>query len=179
MTIILTTTDEPYRTTYSPPPTTRLALNAFSVLRRPSLCESMDLKDEDRQVPWTPGLFSGKQLIAAMCLELRKQKPLSDALDGSCLLCEEHMQQAWWEGGHAGSLWRQASSWSESRQGLTTSPWCRCSPHMRWWYTFYSIPLMLRKGGTVWASVIYLINLHRWYGSPPLISESRGVLNLK
>ena len=42
-------------------------------------------KDKDRQMLWTPGLFSGKQLTAAMCLELRKQKPLSDALDGENL----------------------------------------------------------------------------------------------
>ena len=34
---------------------------------------------------------SGKHLPAAVCLEPRKQKPLSDALDGLYLLCEEHM----------------------------------------------------------------------------------------
>ena len=93
-----------------PPPTTHLALNACEALRRPSLCEVRDLKDNDRQVHWAPGLFSGKQLPAAMCLELRKQKPLSAALGGLCLLCKKHMQRTRWEGGHAGTLWRQVSS---------------------------------------------------------------------
>ena len=79
---ILLTTDRTYPTINSPPPTTNLALNICEALRRPSLCEARDVKDELRQVFWTPGLFSGKQLIAAMCLELRIQKPLSDALDG-------------------------------------------------------------------------------------------------
>ena len=50
-----------------------------------------DVKDEDKLVHLAFGLFSGKQLPAVMCLELRKQKPLSNALDGSYLLCEEHM----------------------------------------------------------------------------------------
>ena len=94
----------------SPPATTHLALNACEALRRPSLCKARDVKDEDRQVPWIPGLFSGKQLTEVMCLELRKQKPLSDALDGLYLLCEKHMLRTRWEGGHAGTLWRQVSS---------------------------------------------------------------------
>ena len=54
--------------------------------------------------------------------------------------------------------------------GLTTSTWCRFSPHGRWQYTSYSIPLVPRKGGMVWASVIYSPNFWRWNGSP-LISE--------
>ena len=91
MSITLRTIDVPYPTTKSPlPPTTHLALNVCEALRRPSLCEARDVKDEDKLVNLTFGLFSGKQLPAVMCLELRKQKPLSNALDGSYLLCEEH-----------------------------------------------------------------------------------------
>ena len=102
----------------SPPQTTHLVVNSSEVLHRPSLYVARYLKDKDRQVPWAPGLFSRKQLTTAMCLGPRKQKPLSDALDGLYLLCKEHMQWTQWEGGHAGTLWRQASSWSESHQGL-------------------------------------------------------------
>ena len=109
MTVILTTTDGLHPTTNSPPPTTHLALNACEALRCPSLCEARDLKNDDRQVPWVSGLFSGKQLRATVCLELRKQKPLSDALDALRLLCGEHMLRTQWEGGHAGTLCRQAS----------------------------------------------------------------------
>ena len=110
MTIILTTTDGPYPTTNSPPLTTHLALNVCEAYRRSSLCEARDVKYEDMQVSRTPGLFSGKQLTAVMCLELKKKKPLSDALDRLCSLCEEHMQRTRREGGHGGTLWRQASS---------------------------------------------------------------------
>ena len=61
--------------------------NVCETLRRPSLCEARDVKDEDKLVHLAYGLFSGKQLPAVMCLELRKQKPLSNALDGLYLLC--------------------------------------------------------------------------------------------
>ena len=111
MTITLRTIDVPYPTTKSPlPPTTHLALNVCEALRRPSLCEARDVKDEDKLVHLAFGLFSGKQLRAVMCLELRKQKPLSNALDGSYLLCEEHMLRTQWKGGYDGTLSRQASS---------------------------------------------------------------------
>ena len=107
----LRTIDVPYPTTKSPlPPTTHLALNVCEALRRPSLCEARDVKDEDKLVHLAFGLFSGKQLRAVMCLELRKQKPLSNALDGSYLLCEEHMLRTQWKGGYDGTLSRQASS---------------------------------------------------------------------
>ena len=55
-------------------------------------------------------LFSGKQLPAVMCLELRKQKHLSNALAGLDLLCEEHMLWTQWKGCHVGTLSRQANS---------------------------------------------------------------------
>ena len=58
--------------------------------------------------------------------------------------------------------------------GWTTSNWCRCSPHGRWRYTFYSISFMLLKGRMVWASVIYSLNFRRWY-ILSLISEPRVV----
>ena len=74
------------------------------------LCEERDVKDEDKLVHLAFGLFSGKQLRAVMCLELRKQKPLSNALDGSYLLCEEHMLRTRWDGIHPDILWGQASS---------------------------------------------------------------------
>ena len=111
--LVRTVFDVPYPTTKSPlplPPTTHLALNVCEALRRPSLCEAGDVKDEDKLVHLAFGLFSGKQLRAVMCLELRKQKPLSNALDGSYLLCEEHMLRTQWKGGYAGTLSRQASS---------------------------------------------------------------------
>ena len=73
------------------PPTTHIAHNGCEALRRPSLCEARDVKEEDKLVLFAYGLFSGKQLPAVVCLELRKQKPLSNALDGLYLLCEEHM----------------------------------------------------------------------------------------
>ena len=111
MTITLPTIDVPYLTTNSPPPPTiHLALNVCEALRRPSLCEARDVKDKDKLVHLAFGLFSGKQLRAVMCLELRKQKPLSNALDGSYLLCEEHMLRTQWKGGYDGTLSRQASS---------------------------------------------------------------------
>ena len=111
MTITLRTIDVPYLTTNSPPPPTiHLALNVCEALRRPSLCEAGDVKDEDKLVHLEFGLFSGKQLRAVMCLELRKQKPLSNALDGLYLLCEEHMLRTQWKGGYDGTLSRQASS---------------------------------------------------------------------
>ena len=75
---------------HTQPPTTHLALNACEALRRPSLCEARVVKDEDRWISLVYDLFSGKQLTAVMCMELRKQKPLPDALDGLCLQCEEH-----------------------------------------------------------------------------------------
>lgn len=87
-----------------------LALYFFEALRRPSLCEAGDVKDEDKLMHLAFGLFSGKQLRAVMCLELRKQKPLSNALDGLYLLCEEHMLRTQWKGGYDGTLSRQASS---------------------------------------------------------------------
>ena len=97
MIIILPTIDGPYLTTNSPPPpTTHLALNVCEALRHPSLCEARDVKDEDKLVHWAYGLFSGKQLTVVMCLELRKQKPLSNALDGLYLLCEEHIRPCWY-----------------------------------------------------------------------------------
>ena len=65
----------------------------------------------------------------------------------------------------------------KAARGLTTSTSCRFSPHRRWRYAFYSIPLMPRKGGMVWALVIYSLNFRRWYGSP-LISEPRVVFDL-
>ena len=94
MVTTLPTIDVRYLTTNSPPPpTTHLALNVCEALRRPSLCKVRDVKDEDKLVHLASGLFSRKQLPAALCLELRKQKPLSNALDGSYLLCKEHMLQ--------------------------------------------------------------------------------------
>ena len=111
MAITLPTINVTYLTTNSPLTlTTHLALNFCEALRRPSLCEAGEVKDEDRLVHLGFGLFSGKQLPAALCLELRKQKPLSNALDGLYLLCKEHMLWAQWKGGHVGTLWRQASS---------------------------------------------------------------------
>ena len=55
-------------------------------------------------------ICDGKQLPAAVCLELRKQKPLSNALGGSYLLCEEHMLRTQRKRGYDGTLSRQASS---------------------------------------------------------------------
>ena len=102
MTVILTTTNEPYTTTKSPPTTTHLILNACEALCCPSLCEARDLKDGNRQVPWAPGVFSWRQLTAATCLELRKQKSLFDALDGSYFAVWETYamdlmgRRSWW-----------------------------------------------------------------------------------
>ena len=51
MSITLCTIDVPYPTTNSPlPPTTHLALNVCEALRRSSLCEAGDVKDEDKLV---------------------------------------------------------------------------------------------------------------------------------
>ena len=61
---------------------TNPTLNVCETLRHLSLCEVRDVKDEDMWVLFASHLCSGKQLTAVMCLELRKQKPLSDALDG-------------------------------------------------------------------------------------------------
>ena len=92
MTIILPTMNGPYLTTNSPPPpTTHLALNVCEALHRPSLCEVRDAKDEDKLAHLAYGLFSRKHLPAVMCLELRKQKPLYDALDGLYLWSQEYM----------------------------------------------------------------------------------------
>ena len=109
MTTILPTADGPYPTTNSPPPTTHLVLNACEALRRPSLCEARDVRDKGELVHFSYSLFSGKQLPAVMCLELRKQKPLSNALNGLYLLCEEHILQTQWKEGHVDPLSRQAS----------------------------------------------------------------------
>ena len=155
---ILPTTDGPHPTTTSLSLTTYLALNVCVALHHRSLCEARDVKVEDRWVFWTPGLFSGGQSTAEMCLELRKQKLSANALDGLCLLCKEHMQRTWQEGGHAGTLWAH----DQKATGLDYIHMCRFSPHRRWQYTFYSIPLMLRKGGMVWALVICSLNFRRW-----------------
>ena len=119
MTITLPTIDVPYLITNSPPQlTTHLALNVCEALHHPSLCEARDVKDEDKLMHLAFSLFSSKQLPAVMCLELRKQKLLSNAMDGSYLLCQEHMLRTQWKGGHAGKLLRQASSRSGSWWGL-------------------------------------------------------------
>ena len=65
-----------------------------------------DVKEEDELVHWAYGLFSGKQLPAVMCLELRKHKSLSNALDGLHLLREEHMLRTQWKAGHVVTLSR-------------------------------------------------------------------------
>ena len=140
MTVILTTTDGPYPTTNSPSLTTNLALNIYEALRRTSLCETRDVKDEDRQVFWTPGLFSGKQLIAAMCLELRNRSPcLMPWMDRAC--CARNICNGF-DGRevvltHCGG--KQARD-QKAVGDLTSSTWCKCSPHGRWQYTFYFIP---------------------------------------
>ena len=129
MTTILPTIDGPYPTTNSPPPTTHLALNVCEALRQPSLCEARDVKEEDELVLFAYSLFSGKQLPAVMCRELRKQKLLSNALDGLCLLCKEHMLWTQWKGSQVGKQSRQASSLSESGRGLVTPTQYRFSPN--------------------------------------------------
>ena len=50
MAITLPTIDVLYLTTNSPPATTHLALNVCEALRRPSLGEARDVKDEDKLV---------------------------------------------------------------------------------------------------------------------------------
>ena len=110
MATVLTTADGPYPTTTSLSPTTPLALNVCEALRRPSLCEAKDVKEEDELMHFAYGLFSEKQLPAVMCLELRKQKPFSNALDGLYLMYEEHTLWTQWKGGHVGTLSRQATS---------------------------------------------------------------------
>ena len=141
---ISTTTDGPYSTTdHTPCP------HVCDALRRPSLCEARDVKDEGWRASRASGVLSGKQLTTAMCLELRKQNPLSDALNGLGVLCEEHMQRTRREGvvlAHCGG--KQARD-QKAAGGLTTFTWCRFSPRGSWRYTFYSIPLMLRKSGMV------------------------------
>ena len=120
---ILPSTDEPYPATNSQPPTTHLALNVCESLHHPSFCEARDVKDEDRQVFWTPGFFSGKQLPAAMCLELKKQKLLSDALDELCLLQGTYtigLVRREAVPAHCGG--RQARD-QKAAGGLTTSTW--------------------------------------------------------
>ena len=107
---ILPTPDVSYPATNSPPSTTHLALNVCEALHCPSLRKGRDVKDKDRRMSQIYNFFSGKQLTSVMWLELRKQKPLSDALDGLYLLCKEHMLQTQRDRGHAGTLWKQASS---------------------------------------------------------------------
>ena len=87
---------------------TRLALNDCEALWCLSLCDVRDVKEEDKLVHFAYFLFSGKQLPEVMCLKLRKQRPLSNALNGLDLLCEEHMLRTQWKGGRAGTLSRQA-----------------------------------------------------------------------
>ena len=50
MTTILPTTDGPYPTTNTLPPTTHLVLDVCEALRRPILCGARDVKDEDEIV---------------------------------------------------------------------------------------------------------------------------------
>ena len=159
-----------------PPPTTHHALNVCEALRCPSLCEARDVKDEDKLVHMA--YLAGKQLPAVMCLKLRNRSPyLMPWMD--CICCARNICYGLNEKEvMLAHCWGKQDRNHEVAAGSTTSMRCKFSPHGRWRYTSYFIALMLRKGGMVWASIIYLLNFRRWYGSP-LISEPWVVFNLK
>ena len=62
--------------------------------------------------------FSQKQLRNATILVLRRQKPLTNALDGLYLPCVDRMLEARWVEGCAVSLSRRTCVWWKSRRGL-------------------------------------------------------------
>ena len=71
MTTILPTADGPYPTTKSPPLTTHVTLKLCEALRRPSLCEAKDVKDEDELMIIVYGLFSGNSYHLTTLLHQR------------------------------------------------------------------------------------------------------------
>ena len=153
--------DYPYLTTNTPKLTTHHTLIVCGALRHVCPCDDdMDAKEDDCDSDVSiSDQFSWKQLRNATILVLRRQKPSTNALDGLYLPCVDCMLEARWVEGCAESL--------RKVDGAFLHPWwCGFSLHGRWWYTFYSIPLMLWKGRVVWALVIYSLNFRRWYGCP-------------
>ena len=135
--------------------------------------DDRDTKDDDWSNVCKSEQFSWKQFWNATIVVLRRQKPSTNALDGSYV-----------KGLLGWRLWWVISDaymcLAEKLPGLPFSlypQWCRFSPHTGWRDTFYSIPLMPRKGGMVWVLVIYSLNFRRWHGLL-VISEPWLVFNL-
>ena len=100
--------DYPYPTTHTPPLTTYHALIVCGAARRVCPCDDdMDAKEDDCDSDGsTSDQFSRKQLRNATILVMRRQKLLTNALDGLNLPCVECMLGARWVEGCAVSLSR-------------------------------------------------------------------------
>ena len=97
--------DYPYPTTYTPSLTTHHTLIVCEAVR--CVCPSDDERDaKENDWPDASDQFSQKQLRNATILVLRRQKPLTNALDGLYLPSVNGMLEARWVEGCAVSLSR-------------------------------------------------------------------------
>ena len=99
--------DSPYPTTNTPPLTTHHALNVCGALRRVCSCDDDRNGKEDDCAPdmvSTSDQFSWKKWRKAMILALKRQKPLTNALDGLYLSCADRILQVRWVEGRADTL---------------------------------------------------------------------------
>ena len=88
-------TDYPYPTTNTPSLTIYHALIVCEAVRRVCPCdEDRDAKEDDCEGVSTPDQFSRKELRNATMVVLRRQKPLTNALDGLYLPFVDHMLEA-------------------------------------------------------------------------------------
>ena len=113
--------DSPYPTTNTPLLTTHFVLIVCGALRHQYLCDD----DSDRKeyncafdVAYTLDQFSWKQRRKAMILALRRQKPLTNALDGLYLPCAVCKLRVLWDESCAESLRFHTPVLGESRRGV-------------------------------------------------------------
>ena len=100
-------TDYLYPTTNTPPLTIHHTLIVCEAVRCVCPCDDdRDAKEDDCAGVSTSDQFSRKQLRNAVIVVLRRQKPLTNALDGLYLLCVDPMLEARWVEGCAVSLLR-------------------------------------------------------------------------
>ena len=114
--------DYPYPTTNTPPLTTHHALIACEAVRRVCLCDdNRDAKEDDCDDSdvLTSEQFSWKQLRNATIVVPRRQKPLTNALNGLYLPCVDRMLEARWFEGCDESLPRRTGVWRKSHRGLS------------------------------------------------------------
>ena len=141
-TMTMTTTDPqaincPYPTTNMPPLTAHCALVVCGALRCGCPCDDdMDTKEDDCDSDRSKSdQFSRKQLRNATILVLKRQKPLTNALDGLYLLCVDHMLVARWVEGCDESLPRHTYVLQKSCRGLLfTHDGAGFYPTWRWHY---------------------------------------------